>query len=76
MATHSSIVWRIPCTEEPGGVTESQTQLTLLLGKVREVTMVLEFGESSEYGEKGNIWEKNPIGLSDRQEVSNKTRLK
>ena len=50
MATHSSIfAWRIPCTEEPGGVTESQTQLTLLLGLVREVTVVLKFGESSGY---------------------------
>ena len=32
MATHSSVlVWRIPCTEEPGevyGVTKSRTQLS------------------------------------------------
>ena len=77
MATHSSIfAWRIPCTEEPGGVTESQTQLTLLLGLVREVTVVLKFGESSGYEEKGYIWEKNPVGLSDRQDATKKTRLK
>ena len=29
MATHSSILaWRVPWTEEPGGVTKSQTQLS------------------------------------------------
>ena len=29
MATHSSILaWRIPWTKEPGGVSESRTQLT------------------------------------------------
>ena len=29
MATHSSIpAWRVPWTEEPGGVTKSQTQLS------------------------------------------------
>ena len=56
------------------GHRESDTteRLTLVLGWVREVTVVLRFGGSSGYGEKGYIWEKNPTGLSDGQGVCNK----
>ena len=28
MATHSGSAWKIPWTEEPGGVVKSQTQLS------------------------------------------------
>ena len=53
MATHSSIlVWRIPWTEEPGGLqsTKSQTRLTLSLSTLSLVVQWLRLPSASTAG--------------------------